>query len=174
MVDVRPLTVADAPICREAFRRMLSESFAEFPPNARRAYLDDWSEERFAERISNVQRVMLGAFNEAQLIGMLLGSTPEAGIGTIIWLWISVAERNQGVGQTLVENGCGLYRTLDCHKVRVFSSDERNHAFYQRCGMTQEGFHLSHWWGVDFWSLGKVLYTPHKQELCSKNSKRSA
>lgn len=157
MSDVRPLTPMDAPVCRDAFRVMLAESFDEFPPAARAAYLDEWTVERFAERSGDVRRVMLGAFQDVWPLGLLLGSAPESGVGTVVWLWVSTAARGRGVGAALLEACFLAYAARGCHKVRLFTSDQRNHAFYERHGMVREGFHPSHWWRVDFWSMGRVL-----------------
>lgn len=91
------------------------------------------------------------------LAGVLIGSLPEGGVGTIIWLIVASGLRSLGFGKTLFEEACKAYSAMGCHKVKLTASTREAVKFYENLGMSIEGQHINHWWMLDFWSLGKLL-----------------
>lgn len=89
-----------------------------------------------------------------QLAGCLLGTFPEGGVGTIIWLIVDSPFQSLGIGRKLFRKVYDVYKKLGCHKIKLTTNNEKSISFYEKCGMTVEGFHPHHWWGKDFWSLG--------------------
>ena len=89
--------------------------------------------------------------------GVLVGAGVEGGVGTIIWLVVSPVCRGKGIGKALFERACDEYRSLGAHKVKLTVPTQEAVKFYENMGMEVEGYHPAHWWGLDFWSLGKLL-----------------
>jgi ribosomal protein S18 acetylase RimI-like enzyme len=94
---------------------------------------------------------------EGKVTGICVGAPPEGGVGTMIWLVVAPQFRTQGIGKALFDHLCGYYRGLGCHKIKLTAPNKEAIKFYQGRGMTVEGEHPSHWWGMHVWSLGKQL-----------------
>ena len=103
------------------------------------------------------RHVVLTGWFETELAGVLLGSSPEGGVATIIWLMVDRRYQRRGFGSTLFKYACRLYREMGCHKIKLTVSQKNTIRFYEIQGMQVEGFHKNHWWKMDMWSLGKIL-----------------
>lgn len=155
-VEVLPLRRKDVglvwPLVRQVAARELS-----FPPGALRHFKVFLDAGRISSQLRRRDGVILGARRGVELVGVLVGAKPEGGVGTIVWCIIGPAAQGLGIGRRLFDKGCRCFAALGCHKVKLTATSPRAVRFYEKCGMKVEGFHKSHWWGLDFWSLGKLL-----------------
>lgn len=155
---IRSIRAEDAPALRSLYLDLLGGTFLNFPPEAIAAYTEDWTIPLLEQRALAARHLLLGGFsNDGRAEGLLFGAVPDGGVGTIIWLGVAEAWRNQGLGGTLLTQAFEGYRQRGCHKVKVYTETPAAKRFYERMGMTTEGFHPRHWYGVDFWSLGIQL-----------------
>jgi ribosomal protein S18 acetylase RimI-like enzyme len=128
-----------------------------FPPEALDHYWEDWSVDAIQRRARNPNQVLLAARLGGELAGLLLGSVPEGGVATVVWLLVAEEFRRRGVGGGLFREACRRYRDMGCHKLRLTVPDRQTVRFYEKQGMRVEGFHPDHWWRLDFWSMGLSL-----------------
>jgi ribosomal protein S18 acetylase RimI-like enzyme len=154
---IRRVRPEDARGLRTLYERLLATSFEKLPAAARLSYLSDWTTDLIATRAVDQNRVMLGLFNRSRLGGYVLGTVPEGGVGTIIWLAVEPALQGRKFGRQLMVSAFGAYKELGCHKVKLFAKTREALSFYEHIGMTREGFHPHHWWNVDYWSLARDL-----------------
>lgn len=129
-----------------------------FPSLAIEHFSQNFADEELFRRIQCPDIPVFTASKNGCLAGALIGSSPEGGVGTIIWLIVSSKFRGAGIGEALFKKACEAYRSLGCHKVKLTASTEEAVKFYEKIGMSVEGQHMSHWWMLDFWSLGKLLH----------------
>ena len=101
--------------------------------------------------------VFLKAVLLSEIVGITIGAPPQGGVGTILWLLVRSKWRNYNIGTKLFNEICKEYSLLGCHKVKLTATTKNAVVFYKSKGMEVEGFHSKHWWGMDFWSLGKFL-----------------
>jgi len=115
------------------------------------------TDEEICRRTEDENHLLLAVRKDGEIEGVLIGTPPEGGVGTILWLLVSAGCRGQGLGKGLFEAGCSRYRSMGCHKIKLTAPTSDAVRFYKKQGMAIEGFHPDHWWRLDFWSLGKKL-----------------
>jgi len=91
------------------------------------------------------------------ICGFIIGTSPEGGVGTIIWLILKKEFRGKKLGKLLFERIKQYYKSKNCHKIKLTVPTRKALKFYKRMGMKVEGFHRKHWWKMDFWSLGLTI-----------------
>ena len=128
-----------------------------FPSKAVEYFQSSWSIESLVEAAHGKKHVLLAAWAGGKIIGVVLGVPPEGGVGTIIWVLVEGAVQGQRIGSQLFQAACTKYRKIGCHKIKLTVPDENTVKFYEKQAMTVEGIHKNHWWGVDMWSMGKIL-----------------
>ena len=120
-------------------------------------FSQSFTDEELVRRIQCPGTPVFIAMKNDCLAGVLIGSLPEGGVGTIIWLIVFSGFRGIGLGKDLFEKACKAYSSMGCHKVKLTASTPEAVRFYEKLGMSVEGQHNNHWWMLDFWSLGKLL-----------------
>lgn len=128
-----------------------------FPEEALCFYHQQLTEEEVARRTADLLHVVLAARIDEKLVGALIGTPPEGGVGTILWLLVYAKWREYGIGRHLFCEACRRYQEMGCHKIKLTAPTKHTVRFYEKQGMQVEGFHANHWWNLDFWSLGKNI-----------------
>jgi ribosomal protein S18 acetylase RimI-like enzyme len=146
----------EAHLVRSLIREIASKELG-FSKKSLNHYIENLTDEEIARRVRDNRYLLLAAREERELIGVVIGTPPEGGVGTIQWLLIVPSSRGEGVGRRLFEAACGRFRSLGCHKIKLTAPNQKAVKFYEKQGMKVEGFHPDHWWHRDFWSLGKKL-----------------
>jgi len=154
---IKSPTVEQVPAISSFFSETLIHSFSEFSLPARKAYEAAFTEEALTHRIHQGQGLLLTAWQQDTLCGLVSGTEGEGGVATIIWLFVKPEYQQQGVGIALFKAACLAYKNKQCHKIKLTAHTLRAKDFYCKLGMGEEGFHPNHWWGLDFWSLGLSL-----------------
>lgn len=131
------------------FAHALQENFNYFPKAAQDFYLAiNWQTQR---------GLLTCAWQAEKIIGFVLGTLPEGGVGTIIWLIVDKQFQSKGIGKLLLDQAKTYYRNLGAHKIKLTVQSEKAIQFYLREGFEKEALHKKHWWQMDFWSM--VFYT---------------
>ncbi len=135
--------------------RLYIKATIDLPSEAINYFSDQWTEERILINIDNW--LFLIAKENDKINGVLLGTPLEGGVGTIIWLLVDKQNQNKGIGGLLFKEACSQYKKKGAHKVKLTVPDFEIVSFYIKQGMLLEGTHKNHWWGADFWAMGKNL-----------------
>lgn len=125
-----------------------------FPEEAMRHYRGSLTGGEFTRRVQDPRQVLLAARRQGQMVGVVAGSAPEGGVATIVWLLVTAGARGSGLGTRLFLEACARYRAMGCHKIKLMATSPDAVRFYERCGMSVEGYHPDHWWHLNFWALG--------------------
>jgi ribosomal protein S18 acetylase RimI-like enzyme len=155
-VAISPVQPEEASVVCERFIDLSAEGLG-FPEQALGYFRDSLTVDSIAQQAQNPKQVLLAARRKGELVGLLLGTPPEGGVATIVWVLVAPECRREGIGCQMFQEACRRYRDLGCHKVKLTVPNEQTVQFYEKQGMQVEGFHANHWWHVDFWSLGKSL-----------------
>lgn len=129
----------------------------DFPEVSLQHYRQGLSDDEILRRIRDPRHVLLVARQDGGFAGLLVGTPPEGGVGTIIWLLVVPECRNEHIGGRLFEEACRRYKAMDCHKLKLTAPTQAARQFYEKQGMTVEGFHPDHWFHISLWSLGMNL-----------------
>ena len=128
-----------------------------FSQAALEQYNQRWTAETIAFAAEKKEGILLAAKETGEIIGLVMGTPPEGGVATIIWLLVSPDHIRKGIGRMLFLEACHQYRSIGCHKVKLTTTSRKAVGFYKTQGMQIEGYHPEHWWHMDFWSLGILL-----------------
>lgn len=156
-LEYRRPELKEASLVQHLFEIILDNSFPMFSNQAKLSYKKTWTEEKIKQRIDHQADLLLLAWDQQKPVGLVSGTIPEAGVGTIIWLLIDENYRRRKLGQILLQQACGYYRHLNCHKLKLTAPSDQAKDFYVKQGMSVEGFHPQHWWQADYWALGMIL-----------------
>ncbi|MEQ9187352.1 MAG: GNAT family N-acetyltransferase [Cryomorphaceae bacterium] len=149
--QISPQQAADYVNCLKS----LIESTIELPQAAIDHFKGQWSPEGVAENAD--KWLFLLATEKDDYLGLVLGTPPEGGVATIIWLLVDPKKQQRGVGQQLFAKATEIYKQKGAHKVKLTVPKESIVEFYTKQGMTIEGVHRNHWWNQDFWAMGISL-----------------
>ena len=156
-VEIESVQPPDADRVRHLLTTLSADSALGFSEEALRHYWAVWTVEAIRQRAVDPRQVLMTARVNGQLAGLLLGTSPEGGVATIIWVLVADEYRRQGVGGRMFMEACHRYRLLGCHKIKLTAPTLQAVAFYEKQGMKREGFHPDHWWRKEFWSMGMTL-----------------
>jgi len=144
----------DAGKVRRFFLQMLDQQFAStFTAQALDSYRHKYSESSLAERIENPDVVIVGLFDDEELIGLVIGGAPNGGVASLDWVVVAPGYQGRGLGQKLMRFCFHEYAVVGAHKVVLYTETENAKRFYEKCGMTVEGVHPNHWWGLTHYCL---------------------
>jgi ribosomal protein S18 acetylase RimI-like enzyme len=127
-----------------------------FPQYAILNFIHENREEKVLERMEKSKMVYLAAKEGDNVVGMAHGYI-YGGIFYLIWIGVEERLRGSGLGTKLLKE---LERRIRkrCHKIHLISAvDLGVLSFYKKNGYSCEGLLRKAWWGVDYYSLGKIL-----------------
>jgi ribosomal protein S18 acetylase RimI-like enzyme len=128
-----------------------------FPTCALESYHKIFTKEEFQGLVVNDKIPTFFVQKNDKIIGVLIGTKEEGGVGTVIWLIVEPHHHGNGIGRALFNAACSHYRDNGCHKIKLTAPNLEAVNFYKKMGMTIEGIHPNHWWAMQFWSMGKNL-----------------
>ncbi|MCC6954458.1 MAG: GNAT family N-acetyltransferase [Deltaproteobacteria bacterium] len=148
-LSIVPLTSEDAPIAANYVAELLNYIYEDVPA-ARDGYLSWHRAEDLERRIGSEDWLQLVAKRGDRVVGIALSSL-DAGIGTLLWLYVSPVERARGVGSDLVEETCRILMERGCHKADVLTRSTFPHLrrFYGGLGFTLSGEFHRYRYGID-------------------------
>lgn len=149
--------VTEAALISHLFADILETNFPMFSQQALMTYQKPWALENLMARIQQNNDLLIAAWHQEKPIGLVSGPPSEAGVGTIIWLLVDNVYQNHGIGRHLLQLAANHYRRLDCHKLKLTAPSEQAKRFYEKQGMTVEGYHPNHWWHANYWALALTL-----------------
>ncbi len=154
--EIIPLKIGETNIFCRALYSLWSKGLG-FPEEALNHYKTIWKEDTFKKAVEKSTHVLLSAWEDEKIVGLLVGTPQEGGVGTIIWVLVADKYQRKGIGQSLFLEACRIYRDMKSHKVKLTVPQKETIQFYEKQGMQVEGFHLNHWWNMNVWSMGKIL-----------------
>lgn len=155
-IEILPIKPEHSSIFYKVLCSFMSDGLG-FPEEALHYFRNRWTIDVIEQAAIESQYVILGAWEGERIVGLLLGTPPEGGVGTIIWVLVAREYQRKGIGRQLFEEACERYRNMDGHKVKLTVPNKETVRFYEKLGMSVEGEHRNHWWHVDIWSMGKTL-----------------
>ncbi|CAN5375598.1 hypothetical protein BH09BAC3_BH09BAC3_13160 [soil metagenome] len=133
----------------------LIRSTMQLPDVALDHYTHQWSELKLKTCLDSW--LFLVAKENDKIAGLVLATPVEGGVGTIIWLLVDSDVQKKGLGTSLFNEACKIYKSKGAHKLKLTVPDESTTSFYIKQGMILEGIHRKHWWKNDFWAMGIQL-----------------
>jgi ribosomal protein S18 acetylase RimI-like enzyme len=148
------IQISEINIYVEKLNSWLKETLS-FPDEAIRNYNKIWNVDFIKSNLNKA--VFIGAWEKNQLIGLVLGTDIEGGVGTIIWVLVYYKFHKKGIGSELMKKSINVYKQRGAHKIKLTVPDKETVRFYEKQGMNIEGVFKNHWWNIDFWSMGKTI-----------------
>ncbi len=139
------------------FQESLQLNFSYLPKEAHFHFQAPWKIDKLIPRLENPSGLLICAWENDQIIGLVYGTGPEGGVGTIIWLMVHPDYQNQHIGKELLSQAKSHYKNQNAHKIKLTVHDERAMKFYERENFIKEALHKKHWWELDFWALSYFI-----------------
>ena len=119
-------------------------------PAAREGYGSWFKTEDLLRRIDSPDWLQLVSKRGSTVTGIALSSI-DAGMGTLLWLYVDPQFREQGVGTQLVEETCRILTERGCHKADVLTRKSFPHLrrFYGGLGFSLAGEFHRYRYGID-------------------------
>jgi GNAT superfamily N-acetyltransferase len=155
MIIIKEVGQSDSEAYLNSLKKLIDETI-DLPQKAKDSLKNQWNFESINRQIGSW--LFLVAADDANSInGLILGTSIEGGVGTIVWLLVDRNLQQKGLGTKLFEAAKVWYKLKGAHKIKLTVPDKSTVGFYLKQGMTLEGEHLDHWWNHNFWSMGVIL-----------------
>ncbi len=167
MDEIKILEISNNMVSEAAsfFQKRLADTFSRtFPSEAVNKYSDDFMLENLAQHIKADDRVNIAALIQNDIVGIMFGSHINGGVASVIWIAVHPDIKGRGIGRILMEETFRKYNALGAHKLVLYTETEDAKIFYEKIGMTVEGIHPKHWWGIKHYCLAMELQTGQEQE----------
>lgn len=138
-----------------ALLHKLIQNYESFPLEGRKKFIQDWNLQAVKKKINS--HLLLFCDINDRMNGLLLGTYPEGGVSTILWLLVEEEFRAKGMGKLLIDSSIQFYKRKNSHKIKLSICEKYLLKFYEKLGFRLEGRHSRHWWETTFYSLGKEL-----------------
>ena len=68
---------------------------------------------------------------DSSIAGISMGSPSEGGVATILWLIVQESLSNKGIGKSLFNSSCKLYKEQNVHKIKLTVFDHSLAKYYE-------------------------------------------
>jgi GNAT superfamily N-acetyltransferase len=155
MIEIREINLSDTESYLDSLRRLIDTTI-NLPSKAKDSYKKQWNSDAIKKQFGN--SLFLIALDESNsIVGLILGTPSEGGVGTIIWVLVDKNQQHHGLGTKMFEQAKEWYIQKGAHKIKLTVPDKSTVSFYLKQGMIIEGEHPNHWWNNNFWSMGLIL-----------------
>lgn len=137
------------------FRKAVNEDYGFYNQSAKQVILARNSLFRLLIAKIKKDRLVLVAYKDDSLAGILLGVNTVDAVFAINWLYVVPKYRKTGIATRLIKRAEKESLQNGCHKISVTTEIARD--FYKKIGYAEEGVLKKHWWEKDFYIFGKVL-----------------
>lgn len=143
------------------FSCVLSDEFPKYTKKIVRYFLEKiYSVHNFRYWLTNNLKTILVAKNtEGIIVGFAVIDEPYGGVSLCRWLGVIKQYQNKGIGTTLIDTWTRLAQKQNCHKIEV-AAQPKAKLFYEKAGLTLEGFKKLSYFGSDQYIYGKILGQP--------------
>lgn len=129
MAKIQPIKINKIPKLKRVFRRALYEDFAYFPGEYIERVKRDNSAWNFFRAKLNPNRIILGLFEDNQIIGYTIADISNVNDSDIFWFYIVPEKRGQGLGRKFFQELLGEMRKQGSKQVYLMTHNQKN--FYE-------------------------------------------
>jgi ribosomal protein S18 acetylase RimI-like enzyme len=141
----------------QVFCQVLREGFCYSPETTEYFIKTAYSAPNFQYWLSYGHKGIIVARNDAkEIIGYLVYDSPYGGVLFCRWLGVLKEFRKNGIASKLFDEFINTAKSLKCHKVEV-AAQVPARGFYQKYGLTEEGFRKNSYFGIDQYLFGRVI-----------------
>lgn len=94
---------------------------------------------------------------DSVVVGLIIATKPEGGVGTILWLIVKKSHYKKGIGTILIKKIIKEYKNNKAHKIKVTTPIKVNINFYKKFNFEVECYLKKHWWKKNFWQLSRKI-----------------
>lgn len=145
-------------ILTKFFTKNLPLEFPEYKDRTEQILTDDtlWSKKTWKQYYKNA--IILGAWEDKELVGFVAGAIPQHGVSLLSWLIVDQKHQNQGIGKELLRLYEEFVGWSGGHFVYTYTH-ERIEEFYQKQSYTRVGPFAPAWLGLSYIIYSKYLLT---------------
>lgn len=161
---IRKMSEKDTDKFHQLYKKILEESFVEYPPIAIKHFITEAFSEDFKGKKSSDWGVDVWiAFQAKRMVGFLMAEKLYAGVSFCNWLGVIKESQGKGIGKTLLKEWEEEISRQGGHKLMLLNHLEKNNNLYRKMGFKEEGYEEKLWCGLDYWVFGKVIGEPNPE-----------
>ncbi len=161
-ITIRKLCLTDLDIFYSLFSTLVNSQFSEYTTFVKKFMLTSkkaWNRNVYKTRLTRKNRLILGAFVNKELVGILEATHPEFGVSFCSWLMVEPNMHKKGVGKKLIQNWEEIMKKKGVHSLYL-NADNRNLEYYKKLGFTLVGIYKKAWFGLDTLYFAKQIQEP--------------
>ncbi|MFA5136605.1 MAG: GNAT family N-acetyltransferase [Patescibacteria group bacterium] len=143
------------------FSQVLEDEFPKYTKKIVRYFLEKiYSLHNFRYWLTNqLKTILVAKDTEGMIVGFAVIDEPYGGVSLCRWLGVTKEYQNKGIGTALMRNWTELAQKQNCHKIEV-AAQPKAKLFYEKTGLTLEGYKKLSYFGSDQYIYGKILGQP--------------
>lgn len=162
-IVVKKLTSEDKQENMRIFSDVLVHDFPEYSQKTK-DFIIGKNEKEFNEDVQLPYKILLGAFLENQLVGIVHGMHLEAGVCNLGWLMVDRSHQRKGIGKKLISAFEQVMKERGDHSIHLYSA-EWNLPYYKKMGYELVGLYKNSWFGADDYLLNKTIQEPKEENF---------
>jgi len=167
-VSIKKLSVNEAKIIADVISTSLKEQDFPYQEKTDLAYSRIYSKEYFTKFLEKKDHAVFGAYQNENLVGIIVMMENDGGVLHIDWLVIKKEFRGKGFGTLLLKEAGKWALEQHLHYVYLFTETDKNIAFYEKRGFHYIGKHSNSWFGETEHILGKLLRDKPFEDIWTK------
>jgi GNAT superfamily N-acetyltransferase len=147
------------------FSSLLFDQFPEFSKKRINFFLKKhWNKMYYKKSLNKKNRLLIGAWSDAKLVGLMDSEKPSLGVSMCTWLMVEPEYQKKGVGKRLIETWIKESKELDAHSVYLYAN-KRNINYYKKLEFNHLGLWENSWFGDDLHIFTKTIQKPNKMKF---------
>lgn len=149
----------------DLFSRLVKTQFKEYSEKSREYMVTSnraYSKEKYLDLIKDPFTLLLGAYANNKLVGLLHANIMDGGVSLCIWIMVDPDFQKKGIGQKLLKHWENISLTYGAHSLFLYAS-KHNISFYEKMRFELSGLHKKAWYGTDDYIFTKLIQEPKEE-----------
>ncbi len=159
---IKPIQLSQLETFYNLFQKVLTSEFPEYSENLLNIWMTKdryWSKNKYKKAVQENSKILLGAFQGEEIIGLLHADKPYGGVSFCVWLMVDPNFQGKGIGTQLIKEWEVQVLENKGH-MQMLTADKRNIEYYKSLGFKQTQYLEKGWFGQNEYTMTKLIAEP--------------